>query len=275
MAKERIQKILNQMGLASRRKAEEWIKLGEITVNGKTAKLGDHADPDEDAIKLRGKLLRAPSAREKSYYLFYKPKGVISVVGADDQGRTTLTPYLKGIKERVFPVEQLDFNEEGLVLLTDDGSIRQKILKHPTLLRTYEAKVKGHPDAKAIARLERGLRIDNKLVRPLRVQMIQEREKRCKIELVFKGPGSSRAKQLLEETRFLVERFIRTRIGHLRVTKLKAGSIQKLKASQVEALLAQPELGERELKLKPGSTRVKPATPKKRPVQKKTATSHK
>src|SRR5947209_7120382 len=120
MASERVQKVLAQAGIASRRKAEELISQGLVTINGKLAKLGDKAEFGKDAIKVKGKLLNS-QAEPLIYLAFNKPKGVISTL-TDPEGRSTLTDFLGKIKARVFPVGRLDFNSDGLLILTNDGS---------------------------------------------------------------------------------------------------------------------------------------------------------
>jgi 16S rRNA U516 pseudouridylate synthase RsuA-like enzyme len=124
---ERLQKLIAQAGIASRRTAEEWIRDGLVTVNGKVAALGDKAELGQDAIKVKGKLLSAPSQRV--YYLIYKPKHVIAMVAEDEEGRTTLKNLIPRIKERVFTVGRMDYAGEGAILLTNDGELTQQILK--------------------------------------------------------------------------------------------------------------------------------------------------
>jgi len=153
MASERVQKILAQAGIASRRKAEELISEGEVTINGKLAKLGDKAEWGKDAIKVKGKLLQR--AETTLYLAMNKPKGVISML-TDPEGRPTLAEFLTKVKTRVFPVGRLDFNSEGLILLTNDGAFAEKVQKSDQILRTYAIKVKGHPDHEMISRLEKG-----------------------------------------------------------------------------------------------------------------------
>ena len=117
---QRIQKILARMGIASRRKAEEFIIEGKVTVNGKTAVLGMKADPERDHIKVDGKLLTR--AEPKVYLMFNKPAGVVTSL-ADPEGRPTVKDFLKGIKYRVFPVGRLDYDSEGMLLMTNDGDL--------------------------------------------------------------------------------------------------------------------------------------------------------
>ena len=126
MSAERLQKILAHAGIASRRKAEELIEQGLVTVNGKVAKLGDKADLTQDHVKVEGKLIH--KMEEPIYLAFYKPKGVISMM-ADPENRPTLADYLNKVKARVFPIGRLDYNSEGILLLTNDGDLAEKIQK--------------------------------------------------------------------------------------------------------------------------------------------------
>lgn len=124
---ERLQKILAQAGVASRRKCEELILAGKVEVNGElVTTLGTKVDPEQDIIKVAGKLIRGEN---KIYIMFNKPKGVITSA-SDDKGRKVVTDYLKGIKERVYPVGRLDYDTEGLLLLTNDGEFAN-LLTHP------------------------------------------------------------------------------------------------------------------------------------------------
>ncbi|MCS7164238.1 MAG: pseudouridine synthase, partial [Thermodesulfovibrio sp.] len=138
---ERLQKILSKYGIASRRQAEELIKEGRVTVNGTVAVLGQKADPTKDYIKVDGKLLIKPEP--KVYYAFYKPRKVITSL-FDPQGRPTIKDFLKGIKFRVYPVGRLDFDSEGLLLLTNDGDLAYRVM-HPSsqIEKTYLVKIDG------------------------------------------------------------------------------------------------------------------------------------
>lgn len=150
---ERLQKILSEYGIASRRKAEELIKEGRITVNGQIAHLGQKADPEKDYIKVDGKLLIKPEP--KVYYAFYKPRKVITSL-IDPQGRPTIKDFIKGIKFRVYPVGRLDFDSEGLLLLTNDGELAYHVM-HPSseIEKTYLVKVDGIIDPETIEKLKK------------------------------------------------------------------------------------------------------------------------
>src|SRR5919206_5113421 len=155
MAQERLQKIIATTGIASRRAAEEMIERGEVTVNGRVVtELGSKADPQTDAIKVRGKLINAQLLkRELKYYLVNKPRGYVSTV-SDPQGRTIVAHLLPPSKRRgIHPVGRLDYNTEGLIVLTNDGDLTQLLTKGGTVEKVYHVKVKGAPDAESIDRL--------------------------------------------------------------------------------------------------------------------------
>lgn len=244
MAAERVQKILAQAGIASRRKAEELIVRGEVTINGKTAQLGDKADFSKDAIKVQGKLLR--STEPLVYVAFYKPPKVISMP-TDPQGRPALGDYFKKIKTRLFPIGRLDFMSEGLLLLTNDGEMTEKLTKSADLARVYHVKVRGMPEPEVIERVARGAKIEGKLIKPHRVQLSEKLSSKSKLEVVFIGAGAVDLQTFLEMKGLHVDRIVRTAIGHITLRGLQPGTYRFLKKSQMEALVQQPELAMRAL----------------------------
>src|SRR6187549_2849633 len=152
MSEERLQKIISTAGIASRRAAEELIRQGRVEVNGKTVRtLGTKADPGRDEIKVDGR--RIKEQKRKRYILLYKPRGYVTT-RSDPQGRPTVMDLLKGVKEYVYPVGRLDYDSEGLLLLTNDGELAAR-LTHPRheVERVYEARVKGVPDDHELERL--------------------------------------------------------------------------------------------------------------------------
>ena len=161
---ERLQKILADRGLASRRKAEDLIREGRVTVNGKVAVIGGKADPERDAIKVDGRRLSA--SPEKMYVLFNKPKNVVTTL-KDPEDRTTVMDLVSLPKPRLFPVGRLDYDAEGLILLTNDGDLSNK-LSHPSneIPRTYLVKVKGKPQRDEMQRLSRGIRLEDGITAP-------------------------------------------------------------------------------------------------------------
>jgi pseudouridine synthase len=243
MALERVQKILARAGIASRRKAEELILEGSVTINGVTAKLGDQAEWGKDAIKVDGKLLTETEA--PVYLAFYKPKNVICAM-SDPQGRPALADYFTRVQARIYPIGKLDFESEGLVLLTNDGEMAQKIAKSKDLLQVYSIKVKGHPDAEMLKRISRGMKTEKgHLVRPEVVRVDEKLEKKAKVQVVMRGSAATELKALLETRGFLFDRLVRTGIGQITLGELETGEYRRLEASQVRAIFEQPELGMR------------------------------
>ncbi len=279
MSLERVQKILAQAGVASRRKAEELITEGLVTINGKPAKLGDKAQWGKDAIKVKGKLLHQKDT--PVYWAFYKPKNVICML-SDPQDRPTLGDYLRKIEERVFPIGRLDFTSEGLVLLTNDGDFAEKLQKHKDILRIYHVKVKGHPDSEMLSRLHRSyhekrlsssFRPPKKSIKPHSIRVLQSFNNKSLIEVVIQGGGAIDIQVFFEIRGFLVDKITRFALGHLTLLGFRPGEMRRLKSSQVQALLKQPELAQRrwEQDVKTSRPRVAATStkPKIQPVIKK------
>ena len=158
---ERLQKLIAQAGIASRRAAEQIILAGDVTVNGEiVTELGTKADPEKDHIKVRGKLINKKlSGRPNYYVLVNKPKGYLSS-SADPEGRKLVTDLVIG-KGRVFPVGRLDFNTEGLIILTNDGQFSNHVASSRSIPKVYEVKVKGLPNPNAINKLRRGIVLED------------------------------------------------------------------------------------------------------------------
>src|SRR2546423_6115359 len=172
---ERLQKILSQAGIASRRASEQLMLDGRVTVNGATVReLGSKADPAVDDIRVDGRRIKV-AARHR-YLLLNKPKGYVTT-RADPQRRPTVIDLLRGVSEYVYPVGRLDYESEGLLLLTNDGDLAAR-LTHPRhgVARVYEARVLGVPDARDIERLSRGMVIDGRRTAPSEVRLATSRQ---------------------------------------------------------------------------------------------------
>src|SRR6186997_269115 len=185
---ERLQKLIAAAGIASRRHAEQMIAAGEVTVNGKVVTaLGTKADPETDHIKVRGKLIN-PSLEKKAkvYVLLNKPKGYLSSV-SDPEGRPTIVELLPASLGRLYPVGRLDFNTEGLLLLTNDGNFTNYVTSARNKVeKIYEAKVKGLPEEKAIERLRRGVTLDDGArTAPAKIRRVGETEHNSWYEVVL------------------------------------------------------------------------------------------
>lgn len=243
---ERLQKILARVGVASRRQAEALVEEGLVTINGKVAQLGDRAVWGQDAIKVRGKLLhhRDPAV----FFAFYKPKHVIAA-WSDPQQRPHLAPFFQKIKIRLFPMAPLDFESEGLVLLTNEGELVDLFHQQPRISRCYRVKIKGHLDAEKKARLGEAL-----------IEELEVLENKTLLRYTLFHDRSSDVAGFFERRGFLVDKVVRESIGHLSLRDMAPGSYRSLERSQVVALIEQPELGVKHL----SSTSFLPSSLKKR-----------
>ena len=235
MASERLQKILSRAGIASRRKAEELISDGLVTINGKVAKLGDKAEIGKDAIKVKGKLIQGAEA--PVYLAFNKPKAVLSTL-SDPEGRATVSDFLSKVHGKVFPVGRLDYNSEGLLILTNDGVFAERAQKSEKIPRVYQVKVRGTPDADTLRRLENGVKLEGRKIKPQSVKLVQELASNSLIEVVMVGSGVADIKKLFEMRGLLVVRMVRTAIGHITLKNVQPGRYKFLRKSQVDALFA-------------------------------------
>ncbi len=231
---ERIQKILARMGVASRRKAEDLIIEGKVTVNGKTAVLGMKADPARDHIKVDGKLLTR--AEPKVYLMFNKPVGVVTSL-SDPEGRPTVKDFLKGIKYRVFPVGRLDYDSEGMLLITNDGDFAHSVL-HPSkkIFKTYVVKAKGVIDEGALEKLCRGIKLEDGLTAPAKAKKIRQAENNSWIEITIYEGRKRQVRRMLEKVGYPVIKLRRTGINGLRLGDLKPGEMRRLTVEEIKKL---------------------------------------
>jgi len=230
----KIQKILSETGLASRRKAEELIREGRVTVNGRTVQIGDRANPSADHIKVDGRRVSLPPS--KIYILLHKPKGVVT--SADDpEGRKTVLDLLPTIHRRLFPVGRLDYDAEGLLLLTDDGDLAHR-LSHPSfhIPRTYQVKVKGKPTLVEIRRLSQGIHLEDGRTAPCRVGFLKETEENCWLEMVLFEGRNRQVKRMWEKLGYLVLKLKRVGFAGLSLGRLQPGESRALRPAEVQRL---------------------------------------
>ncbi len=233
----RLQKIISQAGIASRRAAEKLIAEGRVTVNGHTVlEMGTKADPARDDIRLDGRRLKPPERHR--YILLYKPTGYVTT-RSDPQRRRTVIDLLRGVKEYVYPVGRLDYDTQGLLLLTNDGDLAAK-LTHPRheVDRTYEARVAGMPDDEAVERLRRGIPLDGRRTMPADVLLINKgRRDEDSVLLVTIREGRNRqVRRMLEAVGHPVQSLRRIRFGPISDRRLKPGDWRELSADEVEKL---------------------------------------
>ena len=210
----RLQKLIAGTGLASRRKAEALIAAGRVMVNGRTVtELGTKVDPERDHIKVDGKHLGAP--QPFVYLMLNKPKNVVSTLD-DPGGRTTVKDYLRGVSVRVFPVGRLDFDSEGLMLLTNNGELAQAML-HPRyhVPRTYLIKVKGVLTDDEIRSLEQGVRLEDGMTSPAQVKKVRKVEANSWLEITIREGRKHQVKRMLEVVGHPVIKLLRIRMGSL------------------------------------------------------------
>ena len=240
MPPERLQKILARAGVASRRKAEELIAAGLVTVNGRTAELGDKADIATDAIKVEGRRITATVPHR--YVLLNKPAGYVSTVVDPERRPTVLDLVHPSLRKALVPVGRLDFLSEGLILLTTDGEWAQRIA-HPRYgcAKVYEAKVKGVPEDREIERLRRGMWIEGKRTLPAEVRMLRTTGRGREAgnswwEVVLREGRSRQIREMFFRVGHGVSKLKRVAIGPLRDRDLALGAWRELTEDEVEAL---------------------------------------
>ena len=234
---ERLQKILARAGLASRREAEQWILEGRVAVNGTVVqKLGFRADPAKDSIKVDGK--RIKPATSPRYYALHKPPGVVTTV-RDPEGRPDLANLLQNTrhKERLFPVGRLDFNSSGLLLLTNDGELAQR-LTHPRfgVKKLYRIKLSACPSEKELALLRKGIQLDDGMTAPARVRVLERLKKNAWVEVELCEGKNRELRRMFAALGYFVEKLIRVRVGPVSLGTLPLGEIRPLALSEIKAL---------------------------------------
>jgi pseudouridine synthase len=249
---QRLQKILSQAGVASRRAAERLIADGRVSVNGSTVtEMGSKADAETDDIRVDGRRLHGPE--RKRYILLNKPAGYVST-RSDPQRRRTVLDLLAGVREYVYPVGRLDYDTEGLLLLTNDGDLAAR-LTHPRhgIERSYEARVAGMPDEKALRQLRDGIPLDGRRTLPADVEVLNARLGKSKdapprrpeapprrregvLQITIREGRNRQVRRMLEAVGHPVRELARTRIGPLSDRRLKPGAWRDLTPEEVTTL---------------------------------------
>ena len=238
---QRLQKILSAAGIASRRAAESYITDGRVSVNGQTvAELGSKADPDIDDIRVDGRRIKLTTRR--LYLLLYKPRGYI-VSRSDPQRRPTVMDLLAkgGVKDYVYPVGRLDYDSEGLLLLTSDGDLAAR-LTHPSheVEREYQVKVLGVPDDHDLERLSKGIVIDGRRTLPAGVKVLNvvqgSEAEHAVLSIVVKEGRNRQVRNMFEAIGHPVDRLKRVRIGPITDERIRPGEFRELDAKEIAAL---------------------------------------
>ena len=236
---QRLQKILSQAGVASRRSSESLIAEGRVSVNGSVVQeMGTKADPDVDDIRVDGRRIKARQTLR--YILLSKPAGYVST-RSDPQRRPTVIDLLQGVREYIYPVGRLDYDSEGLLLLTNDGDLAA-MLTHPRhgVERTYEAQVAGMPDAEAIDRLRQGIPLDGRRTLPATVTLLHRGrgDRDAVLAITIREGRNRQVRRMCEAVGHPVRALKRTRIGPIEDRHLKPGRWRELTPQEIKRLKA-------------------------------------
>lgn len=231
---ERLQKYLARAGVASRRRAEELITSGRVKINNTVVKkLGTKINPQADTVTVDNQPVKA---EEKIYLLLNKPKGYITSLD-DPQGRPVVTSLLKGVKQRVYPVGRLDFDSEGLLLVTNDGLLTHA-LTHPRyeIKKTYHAEVRGVPSREKLDRMAGGLELADGLTAPAEVHFLGQKQGRGLLEITIHEGRNRQIRRMCRHIGHPVIKLRRVRMGNLTVKDLPAGKYRELTPLELRKL---------------------------------------
>ncbi len=244
-----MQKIIAAAGVTSRRKAEEAILAGEVTINGKiVTELGTKADPARDHIKVRGKLINPKlTQKENVYLLLNKPVGYLSST-ADPSKRPLVTDLVGEFREHVHPVGRLDFNSEGLLLLTNDGEFTNLIAHAASkVAKRYEVKVKGQPSDAQIARLRRGITVEGRKTAPAEIRLTEQSATNAWFEVILYEGRNQQIRKMFDAVGHSVIKLRRLGIGFLALEKekLRTGEVRLLRPAEVQRFFREAQPGKK------------------------------
>ena len=237
MKPERLQKILSKAGVTSRRKAEGLILQGRVSVNGNIVReLGTKAVLGRDEIRVDGKTIEPET--EKLVLALFKPKRCVTTLN-DPQGRSTVADFVNKFPMRLYPVGRLDYDAEGLLLLTNDGGLAHR-LQHPSykVPKTYLVKVRGHPPTEALARLQQGVKLEDGITAPAELKVMEDDRKATWLALTLREGRKHQVKRMCAAVGHPVLKLRRTKIGPIELDDLRPGEIRRLKSREVRSLRA-------------------------------------
>ena len=225
----RIQKYLSDCGVLSRRKAEEEIKAGHVLVNGQSAMIGQKINPHNDAVQYRGQLVE-----KKLYLMLNKPRGYVSTL-SDEKNRKCITDLLTDVEERVYPIGRLDLDSEGLLLLTNDGELANRLM-HPSqgVEKCYHVKIKEPVTPEQLIKLNERMVIDGYTIRPCKVRPLNNDP--TKLYFILREGRNRQIRKMCDQVGVQVARLTRVSIGAIQLGGLRSGTWVKLSKEQVDYL---------------------------------------
>ncbi|MGI5889023.1 MAG: pseudouridine synthase [Oscillospiraceae bacterium] len=235
--RERVQKIIARSGICSRRKAEELISEGRVSVNGLPCSLGMEADPDSDEIEVDGKPVPAAS-RDRIYMVLYKPRGFVTTM-SDEKGRKCVGDLISGLGRRAFPVGRLDSDSEGLLLITDDGGFANSVM-HPSsgIPKTYRVSLGSVFISSDLDGIMRGTELDGRTVVPRSARLLRSESGKSVLEVTVTEGLNREVRRIFESRGYTVTRLKRTGEGPVRLGHMKAGEMRPLTEAELEGFAA-------------------------------------
>ena len=232
----RIQKVLSDSGILSRRKAEEAIAEGRILVNGRPAVLGQRINPKKDHVSLDGQRLALEERQRRVYLMLYKPRGYVTTL-SDEMGRRCVQELVESAPARVYPIGRLDKNSEGMLLLTNDGEFANLVM-HPShhVAKTYRVTVPGAVSEEQLVALSAGVELEDGVTMPAQVQVVEKEPGRTVLQIVLHEGRNRQIRRMCEAVGLSVSRLKRTHIGPLKLGMLGPGRWRELTPAEVGAL---------------------------------------
>lgn len=232
----RIQKFISDCGVMSRRAAEEEIKRGKVTVNDEPAMLGMKIDPEKDAVKIAGKLLKSRGSRKYVYLMLNKPAGYVTTM-SDEKGRPCVADLVKDAGVRVYPVGRLDCESEGLLLFTDDGALANKLM-HPKghIPKMYHVKTPNEVDTETVKKLSKPFDIDGYITKPAECSVVSMKNGSTVLRIVLHEGRNRQIRRMFEILDLEIEYLKRVAVGDIKLGNLKSGEWRRLSPAQVTYL---------------------------------------
>lgn len=232
----RIQKVLSDNGIMSRRKAEDAIRAGRITVNGRKAVLGNPVNPTRDIIAIDGENVHLQKRKTNVYIMLNKPRGYVTTT-ADELGRRCVTDLVEDVQYRVYPVGRLDRNSEGLLLMTNDGKFANTIM-HPShhISKTYRVTVRPDVSDEQAAKMSAGIMLDGKMTQPATVIVLEKQEGRVVLQITISEGRNRQVRRMCEAVGLEVARLKRISVGPIKLGMLPPGKWRELKPFELIAL---------------------------------------